>query len=71
LSEPVRCLKCQCIGVGHITADCKNDHKVCVQCGEDHCTSICEVTDEERACMNCKAAKLNHKGHGAVNHTSP
>jgi hypothetical protein len=71
LSEPVRCLKCQRIGAGHIAADCKNDHEVCAQCGEDHRTSTCAVTDEERACTNCKVAKLDHKGHGAADHTCP
>ncbi|KAJ7364512.1 hypothetical protein DFH08DRAFT_681095, partial [Mycena albidolilacea] len=47
LSEPMRCLKCQHIRAGHITADCTSSQEVCTQCGEDHRTSVCTVTDDE------------------------
>jgi hypothetical protein len=44
---------------------------MCAQCREDHRTSTCTITDDERACANCKAANLDHRGHGAADHVCP
>ncbi|KAJ7347030.1 hypothetical protein DFH08DRAFT_699884 [Mycena albidolilacea] len=71
LSEPMRCLKCQRIGAGHIAADCTSGWEVCARCGEDHRTSTCTVTDDKRVCANCKAANLDHEGHGAADRLCP
>jgi hypothetical protein len=71
LTEPVRCLKCQGVGLGHIAATCKSIHEVCARCGEMHRTNTCTVTNERRACANCRIAKMPHRGHGAADRSCP
>ncbi|KAJ7706761.1 hypothetical protein B0H17DRAFT_845354, partial [Mycena rosella] len=71
LSEPIRCLKCQVIGVGHSAATCPSVHDACARCGNMHHTATCKVRDEERACSNCRAAKRPFCGHGAADRLCP
>lgn len=67
LQEPRRCLKCQQIGATHIAAECKQTHNTCGNCGEDHCTTECSITDpSDYACKNCKG-----KGHAAWDRHCP
>ena len=54
LQEPRRCLKCQKIGTTHITAECKQDHNTCGNCGGNHRTAECEIRDPAQyKCANC------------------
>ncbi|KAJ7368979.1 hypothetical protein DFH08DRAFT_628552, partial [Mycena albidolilacea] len=69
LTEPIRCLRCQ--EVGHIAAACTMDREACARCGEEHCTSTCNVSDDERACANCKSAQRDFKGHGVADRACP
>ncbi|KAJ7433457.1 hypothetical protein B0H11DRAFT_1758944 [Mycena galericulata] len=34
LTEPIRCMKCQGIGLNHVAATCDSIHDVCARCGE-------------------------------------
>jgi hypothetical protein len=71
LTEPIRCLKCQGVGEGHVAATCRSIHDVCARCGAMHRTDTCTVTNERRACANCRNAKLRHEGHGAADRSCP
>ncbi|KAJ7760949.1 hypothetical protein B0H16DRAFT_1312518, partial [Mycena metata] len=71
LAEPIRCMKCQGIGQNHVAATCKAQGDVCARCAEAHRTADCTVSDERRACANCKAAKRQYQGHGAADRTCP
>ncbi|KAJ7762505.1 hypothetical protein B0H16DRAFT_1311730, partial [Mycena metata] len=71
LPEPIRCLKCQGVGLNHIAANCPSIHDTCARCGEMHKTAACMVDDEARACANCRIAKRPHEGHGAADRSCP
>ncbi|KAF7354515.1 RNA-directed DNA polymerase from transposon X-element [Mycena venus] len=71
LSEPVRCMKCQGIGLAHVAATCKSIHETCARCAGMHRTTDCTAADNERACANCKNAKREYRGHGAADRTCP
>jgi hypothetical protein len=70
LAEPIRCLKCQRIGVDHVAATCRHED-VCARCGEAHRTDTCRADDKSRGCSNCKAEKRQHWGHGAADRNCP
>ncbi|KAJ7123708.1 hypothetical protein C8R44DRAFT_620911, partial [Mycena epipterygia] len=71
LTEPIRCLKCQVIGTNHTAASCPSVHDVYARCGQMHRTGACMVSDAERACSNCRAAKRSYHGHGAADRGCP
>jgi hypothetical protein len=71
LAEPIRCLKCQEIGVNHVAATCRLEHDVCARCGEKHRTDMCRADDKSRACSNCKVERRQHWGHGAADRNCP
>jgi hypothetical protein len=71
LTEPVRCMKCQEIGRGHVAASCTYVHDVCARCGGMHRTTTCSVADNQRACSNCRNAKREYHGHGAADRSCP
>jgi hypothetical protein len=71
LAEPIRCLKCQGVGVGHIATNCPIAQDFCARCGEKHRTDTCAVTNDERACINCRNAKKPYHGHGAADRDCP
>jgi hypothetical protein len=71
LPEPVRCLKCQSIGAGHLANTCPSIHDTCARCGEMHRTAACTVGDNERACSNCRRARMQYQGHGAADRSCP
>ncbi|KAJ7217550.1 hypothetical protein C8J57DRAFT_1537679 [Mycena rebaudengoi] len=71
LPEPVRCLKCQMIGTGHLADTCLSIHDTCAQCGGMHRTAVCEVSDAAQACSNCRGAKMSYQGHGAADRGCP
>ncbi|KIN94961.1 hypothetical protein M404DRAFT_167068, partial [Pisolithus tinctorius Marx 270] len=47
--EPIRCLKCQCIG--HLARDCKQMEDTCSICAQAHCMQDCNPTTHY--CINC------------------
>jgi hypothetical protein len=68
LSEPQQCLRCQ--RFGHHVPDCKADKDTCAQCGEHHCTSQCNTTDQALFnCVNCTGDTV--KGHSAADRNCP
>jgi hypothetical protein len=71
LTEPIRCMKCQGVGLNHVAATCKSICDVCARCGGVHRTTDCVATDDQRACANCKIAKRPHEGHGAADRSCP
>jgi hypothetical protein len=71
LTEPVRCMKCQGIGLNHVAATCKSICDVCARCGGVHRTADCTAPDDKRACANCKIAKRPYEGHGAADRSCP
>ncbi|KAJ7347956.1 hypothetical protein DFH08DRAFT_699083 [Mycena albidolilacea] len=71
LAEPIRCLKCQGVGVDHIAAKCPFEHEVCTRCGETHRTDTCNATNDNRACTNCRREGMPHRGHGAADCACP
>ncbi|KAJ7021658.1 hypothetical protein C8F04DRAFT_972372, partial [Mycena alexandri] len=71
LPEPIRCLKCQGVGLNHIAANCPSIHDVCARCGGMHRTATCGVDDDARACANCRNARQPHEGHGVADRACP
>ncbi|KAJ6453774.1 hypothetical protein C8R45DRAFT_759675, partial [Mycena sanguinolenta] len=70
LTEPIRCVKCQDVQTNHIAATCTAT-EACARCGEEHRTEACTVGVEGLACVNCKRAKREYKGHGAASRSCP
>ncbi|KAH9950180.1 hypothetical protein B0H21DRAFT_656965, partial [Amylocystis lapponica] len=68
LQEPLRCLKCQKLGVAHLASECKQIHDTCGTCGSvSHTTSTCDVTDRAKHwCANCRTG-----GHAAWDRACP
>ncbi|KAF9456712.1 hypothetical protein BDZ94DRAFT_1177136, partial [Collybia nuda] len=70
LPKPTRCMKCQKMADGHITAKCQHAHDVCAKCAGHHRTSACAVEDQDNfRCSNCTGT--DSKGHGAGNRRCP
>ncbi|KAL6301722.1 hypothetical protein BKA93DRAFT_692324, partial [Sparassis latifolia] len=73
ISEPRRCLKCQKVGVPHISSECKSIHDTCGSCTSiGHKTVDCEVDPDDYQCANCQASGCTDwRGHAAWDHTCP
>ena len=68
LSEPRRCLKCQCFR--HHVPDCKENTDTCTCCKGQHSTALCNITEMVNfACANCTGDEA--KGHGVANRNWP
>ena len=68
LTEPKRCLKCQ--KYSHYANNCKATADTCAQCGEQHHTAQCPVTDMATfQCTNCTDAEAIR--HGAADRECP
>ncbi|KAJ6510336.1 hypothetical protein C8R45DRAFT_814085, partial [Mycena sanguinolenta] len=70
LTEPIRCMRCQDVETNHIAAAC-TAAEACARCGEEHRTDACTVGVDGLACVNCKRARREYKGHGAASRTCP
>ncbi|KAF8881113.1 hypothetical protein BD779DRAFT_1386322, partial [Infundibulicybe gibba] len=66
LKEPLRCLKCQKVGTGHLAATCKDTKDTCPRCGGEHRAVDCTIMADSLKCSNCKES-----GHGAADRNCP
>lgn len=55
--NPTRCFKCQ--QYGHVSASCKSDVEICVQCGDEKHTTPTEKCEKPMKCANCSSSDHN------------
>ncbi|KAI0686559.1 hypothetical protein C8Q76DRAFT_573623, partial [Earliella scabrosa] len=68
IPEPLRCHRCQRLGVSHLAAKCPQDYDTCGTCGSTrHRTSECAVMDSEKFhCVSC-----DQDGHASWDRCCP
>ncbi|KIJ38373.1 hypothetical protein M422DRAFT_176655, partial [Sphaerobolus stellatus SS14] len=65
--EPLHCLKCQKMGMGHFASSYPQKEECCGTCGVEHRMQTCPVLDREgRFCINCILS-----GHAAWDRRCP